>query len=333
MNTEERKPTCNGLQPPRLRQATEDNPVFIVGAARSGTTMLQYMLRSHPELSLPTGESHFFIPFQLRAASFGDLRQTDNLRHLLQEIHVFKRNFFDEEFHGIRFDVDWLLERLQAAGCQTFADVVAGIFQLNALGEGKTRWGDKTPYYILHLETLLEMFPRARVVHIIRDGRDCALSMLQRKWDLKIFNTYHAAYLWKRYVEAGRAFGRVHPQHYFEFRYEDMLANPEQEMERLCSFLEIEFSDAVINYRKTTVPGKTPLLTQPLKKDNTAKWKNRMSPRQVRVFEAMAGDTLDACGYERARPDARLSPADWFLGESQIRLGHFWDRQIRSRLR
>jgi len=314
-----------------LLPASQDHPVFIVGAARSGTTLLQYMLRSHPELSLPTGESHFLIPFRQRSAEYGDLTEKSNLRRLLFDIYEFKRPFFDEEFHGLRFDADWLTDRLHAAGCASFADVVSALFQLNAMGEGKHRWGDKTPYYILHLDTLLDMFPNAKVVHIIRDGRDCALSMLQRKWDLKIFNTYHAAYLWNRYVTAGRRFGEKHPERYFEFRYEDMLSAPESVMERLCGFLGIEFSDAVINYKKTTVPGKTPLLTQPLKKDNTAKWKKAMPEHQVQVFEAMAGDTLGACGYERAFPGARLSRIDWLLGESQIRLGYFWDRNFRGR--
>ncbi len=322
-------PSSQALEQEPLLSASQDHPVFIVGAARSGTTLLQYMLRSHPELSLPTGESHFFIPFQQRSAQYGDLTIKPNLHRLLVDIYEFKRPFFEEEFHGLRYDTEWLTGRLHAAGCTSFADVVSALFQLNALGEGKHRWGDKTPYYILHLDTLLEMFPNAKVVHIVRDGRDCALSMLQRKWDLKIFNTYHAAYLWNRYVTAGRRFGEKRPERYFEFRYEDMLSEPEPVMERLCGFLGIEFSHAVINYKKTTVPGKTPLLTQPLKKDNTAKWKKTMPKQQVRVFEAMAGDTLSACGYERDCPNARLNRLDWLLGESQIRFGHFWDRHIR----
>ncbi len=316
-----------------LRLAHEDDPVFIVGAARSGTTLLQYMLRSHPALSLPTGESHFFIPFYERSEEFGDLGDPENLRRALEEVYEFKRNFFDEEFHGIKFDVEWLHGQLISAGCRNIADMISMIFQLNARGENKQRWGDKTPYYILHLDTLLTMFPRAKVVHIIRDGRDCALSMLQRKWDLKIFNVYHAAYLWRRYVEAGRAFGRDHPERYFEIRYEDLLSDPEGEMEKLCNYLGIEFSDSVINYKKTTVGQKTPLLAQPLKRDNMYKWKEKMSPADIRIFESMSGDALAACGYERTHPNVRPTFLEKIVGEGQIRLGYFWDRHVRSRLK
>lgn len=306
----------------------EDNPVFIVGAARSGTTLLQYMLRSHPEISLPTAESHFFIPFYRQEKEFGDLTNKDNIRALLEAIYSARKGFFDEDVHGIRYDIDSLTEMLQNRGCSTLPELISGIFQANAKAEGKTRWGDKTPYYVLHLDTLLEMFPGAQIIHLIRDGRDCALSMLERRWDLQIFNTYHAAYIWNRYVTAGQDFGMRHPDRYFELRYEDILNHPVSSMERLCNFLHIRFDDSVINFKKSDGSGKTALLTKPLQKSNQAKWKRRMSEKQLAVFESVAGPALEKCGYEPAIQAPSISKLDWFLYELQIRLGHFFKKHV-----
>ena len=307
-----------------------DRPIFIVGAARSGTTLLQYMLRSHPDISLPTAESHFFIPFYERINEYGDLSSKENIRSLLEEIYSSRKHFFDDDVHGIKFNADSLTEILYGRGCSTLPELVSGIFQENAKAEGKSRWGDKTPYYILHLDTLLEMFPNAQVIHLIRDGRDCALSMLNRKWDLQIFNIYHAAYIWNRYVTAGKDFGTKNPDQYFEIKYEDILNQPELSLEKLCDFLSIKFDQSVINFRKSDGSGRTPLLTKPLQKSNQARWKSSMSEKQLEVFESLAGPMLESCGYELASHAPSISKSAWLLYELQIKIGYLYKKYVLS---
>ncbi len=303
-------------------------PLFIVGAARSGTTLLQYMLRSHPEFSFPTGESHFFIPLYKRRNEFGDLTNVRNIRNLLTDIYQAKKPFFDEEMHGIKFDAGALASQMHQEGRSSVPDVISGIFEANASAEGKSRWGDKTPYYILHLDTLLEMFPNAQFVHLIRDGRDCALSMLARKKDLKIFNIYHAAHTWNKYVESGRSFGLRHPDNYFELRYEDILNHPNETIQELCVFLNIEFNDSVINFTKSDGSGKTPLLTKPLQRSNQAKWQSKMTKRQLSVFESLAGKTLEKHGYDLSSSNHAISPISWFFYETHIKLSYIADKYL-----
>jgi len=303
-----------------------DNPVFIVGAARSGTTLLQYMLRSNPELSFPTAESHFIIPFHKFRNKFGDLSQQDNLIFLLEEIYKFRKPFFDDDVHGLDFNPAALAEEFHKAGIQNISGVISAIFRKNAQGEGKKRWGDKTPYYVFHMETLLEMFPNAQFIHLIRDGRDCALSMLERKWHLQIFNIYHTACTWDRYVTAGKMFGDLFPEHYIELRYEDLLTHPEKSLKILCAFLNIEFSESVINYEKSDFPGKTPLIQEPLKKTNQGKWKQQLSKRQISIFEAVAGDTLKECNYEIYFPNTSINTASLFYYKL-----HIWLCQIKRK--
>ncbi len=282
-------------------------PVFIVGAPRSGTTLLQFMLRSHPDLSLPTAESHFIIPLWRRRAEFGDLSTRDGVRRVLAEMQRLRPRFLAEDLHGVRFDVEALAARFHQEGRDSIPALIDGLFAANAAGEGKSRWGDKTPYYVLHLPLLAELFPDARFVHIIRDGRDAALSMRARARDLNVYNLYHAAKIWEQYVEAGQTEGaRLGPQRYFELRYEDLLSDQEGSVRRICEFLDLPFSSAVIEFRKARAEGgKTPLLARDIDAGNAEKWRQRMTPRQLALFEGAAKDTLLRNGYPLATPARR----------------------------
>lgn len=279
--------------------ASNQHPIFVVGAPRSGTTLLQYMLRSHPRISFPTSESHFFIPLYRNQASFGDLKQVENVRRVLGEMYRINADFLETNLHGMHFDIDSLAGELHAEGRHTVQGIITGLFEKNARGEGKARWGDKTPYYVLHMPKLLDWFPNAKIIHLIRDGRDCALSMFERKHDFRVYNTYYAAKYWQHFVDTGREVGsRLGANTYMEIRYEDMLADPVAAARRICEFLGEEYSDRVVNYNKSREAGKTPLLQKPIQKENAQKWRSRMSPWQVRVFESAAGDTLSRCNYD-----------------------------------
>lgn len=275
-----------------------DGPIFIVGAPRSGTTLLQYMLRSHPRISLPTGETHFMVPLYRNRAAYGDLSRYENMRGLIEDMHRRNAEFLDTDLHGMHFDIETVARDACDAGVTTVEGVFRRLLDNNARGEGKRRWGDKTPYYVLHIPLILEMFPDAQIIHIIRDGRDCALSMYAREHDFGVYNSYFAARYWQQYVETGQAHGRALPADvYMELRYEDLIRDPRAELERICRFLGEEYSDALVEYRKSGGKGKTPLLQQPIQNSNAEKWRSRMSPRQIRLFESGAGKTLAANGY------------------------------------
>lgn len=278
---------------------SQRGPIFIVGAPRSGTTMLQYRLRNHPRLSLPTGESHFFIPLYRNQETFGDLRRLENIRAVLEAMYAQSREFLEGDLHGLKFDADELSRQFHAEGRHTMPSIIAGLFEKNAQGEGKARWGDKTPYYVMHIPTLLEWFPDAQIVHLIRDGRDVALSLFGRQHDFGVYNAYFAAEYWESYVERGHAVGKtLNLQQYMELRYEDLLAQPEECMKTICDFLGETYSEALFDVAPVEAPGKTPLVHQPLKVENVGKWRVRMTPRQIRAFESVAGKTLSQFGYE-----------------------------------
>lgn len=130
-----------------------NGPIFVVGAPRSGTTLLQYMLRSHPRISLPTSESHFFIPLYRNQASFGDIKQVENVRRVLGEMHRISADFLETNLHGMQFNIDSLAGELHAEGRHNVQGIIAGLFEKNARrGQGKVG-GQNTLLCVAHAET------------------------------------------------------------------------------------------------------------------------------------------------------------------------------------
>ena len=213
---------------------------------------------------------------------------------------MYRRNaeIMETDLHGIRFDAGLLAAELWNEGRNTLPAIIAGLFERNARGEGKVRWGDKTPYYVLHLRKIIEWFPGAQFIHLMRDGRDCSLSLINRRHDFNVYNTYQAAAYWKHYVEAGCEYGRaLGPDRYIEIRYEDLLADPKRTMIRICTFLREAYAESMVHFDKSRQPGKTPLLQRPVQPDNAGKWRSKMTRAQIRIFESAAGDTLTRLGY------------------------------------
>lgn len=283
------------------------SPIFIVGCPRSGTTLLRDLLRSHPHLTFPE-ESHF-IPSLYRG--YGDPRDESEARELAEAI----------------LRIPWVrawglsLDPSSFAGDRSYARIVARVYEAWALKENKPRWGDKTPVYVLHIPLLLEIFPAAKILHIYRDGRDVALSLLRVRFGPR--NVFTAAESWKRMVSAGRRAGATLPREsYREVRYETLLGAPRETMREVCTFIDEPFTDAVLQpsplagwHRYAPLLGRArPRKPRPAEiiAGNAEKWKTTMSPSQRTIFESVAGDLLQTLGYETAGPRRRIAaPERW----------------------
>lgn len=312
---------------------TRTGPVFIVGAPRSGTTMLQFRLRNHPRISLPTGESHFIVTLYRNQEKYGDLSCLENIRQVLRAMHAQNRSFLETDLHGLKFDIDSLANELHVEGRHTLPAIISGLFEKNARGEGKVRWGDKTPYYVMHLPKLLEWFPDAQFIHLIRDGRDVALSLFGRQHDFHVYNTWFAAEYWESYVEKGHIQGSSLPSdQYLELRYEDLIAQPEDTMKKLCAFLGEDYSADLFDVATADGPSKTPLVHKPLQADNAGKWRGKMTQSQIEAFEGVAGNTLREFGYDLispCKPPAFATKAAYRLHNKLLTA--YWRRAMQKR--
>jgi hypothetical protein len=305
-----------------LGQVVSKRPVFIVGAPRSGTTLVQQMLDSHPSFAIPW-ESHFIPWHALILKHFGDLQKIEARALLIRSIDYFQGMVFNE-----RAWVEWipsLSENADKIAAQTpphYAGVIDAIYTFYAQQRGRPRWGDKTPGYINHMPLILSMFPDAKFIHIIRDGRDVAVSSMPLSFGSN--TTYVAARRWDRFVRRGLKFEAEHPESVLRLTYENLIANNEGELRRICDFLDEEFHPAMMQFHRSVKDRSSAPpdmschteLSKPANNSRIGRWKSELSLEQLRVFESGAGELLSELGYERAMPDARKRFYDRRLGKT-----------------
>ncbi len=185
----------------------------------------------------------------------------------------------------------------------SFADTIRELYSLAAAQRGKPRYADKTPMHVLHLRRLGRLFPEARFVHVVRDGRDVALSYRSVGWGPTTVED--AAMRWRRSVLRGRRDGeRLGPDRYREVRYEDLVTDPERVLRELCAFLDLEWDDGVLHHHEraaeviaaTRFPGAHSRLLLP-PTPGLRDWRREMPAADVARFEAIAGGLLEELGY------------------------------------
>jgi hypothetical protein len=278
---------------------------FICGATRSGTTLLRLMLDSHPELAIP-GETHFIVP--MIKATWRRGQSADELADLI----VASERWGD--FHLDEADVRARLRGVDPLNC---ADAVREFFRLYAERQGKERWGDKTPGYVRSMRLIQKVLPEARFIHIIRDGRDVALSVVPRSWGPSTIE--EAADNWRRRIEVARR-QKPHLRHYLEVHYEDLVTDTEAVLRQVAAFCELDFDPTMLRYHERaaerlaekardlqkpwgTITAESrieshALAERPPQPDRVARWRTEMPEADRRAYEAIAGDMLTAVGYE-----------------------------------
>lgn len=271
------------------------SPVFIVGCERSGTTLLQTLVDAHPNCAIPP-ESHFYNNFGSAFADDGRLLIRDRqwlLDRLVRDMRI--------RTWGLDFQPDILRCEIREWSRRGIA---AALFRLYAAQHGKARWGDKSPPHVHHLHTIRRDFPDARIIHVVRDGRDAAASLRRMPWGPT--RAVPLAERWKEAVDAAdRFFAAVDHAGCLTVRYEDLVCDPEHTMHRVFDFLD-ERSNTVSNTQGSGALAQRYLaldpvhrsLAGPVRSNRIGDYRKHLSPRDITVFEALAGPTLRAHGYE-----------------------------------
>ena len=273
-----------------------ERPILLVGSPRGGTTLLRDLLRSHPRLTFPP-ESNV-LPELHRL--HGDPATVRRGRLLAADL----LRSFSIRAWGLELTIEELAEE------RTFAAMVERLYGAWAAREGKARWGDKTPLHALELPAALAIFPRAQVVHLVRDGRDVTASLLRQPWGPAC--AAGAARLWRRCVDAaqrdGAALGK---DGYHEVRFEDLVAEPEPVLGKLCAFLGEEYDPGLLAPSRIPAPAG---LRQPwparqeqaIDGGTVGRWRGELSPVQLAAVEAEAGPALRRLGYGGDSPEPGL---------------------------
>jgi hypothetical protein len=286
--------------PPGTTGPTTPPFPFVVGCGRSGTTLLRAMLDSHPDLAIPD-EVSFVIrlarPHYARRYGWPRRFEPAVASEMVLANGSFRRWGLPEA------DVRAALAERPPA---SFPDLVRACYGLWSVAQDKPRYGDKTPMHVLHLRRLARMFPEARFVHVIRDGRDVATSYRSVPWGPSTVED--AAAEWRRRVRHGRRAGHaLGPGRYREVRYEDLVADTEATMREVCRFIDAPWNESVLRYheRAEEIIGATrfPSAHQRIALPPTAglrDWTQELSSQDVARFETIAGSLLDELGYERS---------------------------------
>ena len=287
---------------------------FVVGMNRSGTTLLRMMLDAHPELTIPP-ETHF-VPDLIKLEREGAATPESMLKVIVSQ----------REWGDFGLTEDELLTRFREIRPLNAGDAIRSFFEAYAERVGKPRWGDKTPRYVIRTRLIEDALPEAHFVHVIRDGRDVALSVRDRT--VKDFTFERVAQRWKDKVSKAR---RDAPllKHYMELRYEDLVGDPEASLRAICEFVDLGFDAAMLDYHRRSedrlremareLPeqgGKTRLsverrmathamTTKPPSADRVSRWRKQMDESDRVAFEREAGDLLAELGYPVGEQAAR----------------------------
>jgi hypothetical protein len=190
-------------------------------------------------------------------------------------------------------------------GPQSYAQLVDSVFAALAAAQGKQRWGDKTPSYLLEMDTLWTLFPGCRFIHLVRDGRDVALSLQALSWGSR--DLLRVAQDWRWKVTMGRKMGRMVPDHYLEIHFEDLVVSPRDTLQRVCEFIGERFEEAMLDYSDTAadaMPAGSLVWhsssVRPPDADKAGAWRTRMGRVDQALFDSVAGETLAMFGYPRS---------------------------------
>lgn len=246
-------------------------PIFIGGAPRSGLTVLRAILDGHPDISCGPDAGHTALT--LTSADF---------EATLGSLH--EEHFFLPE----------------AQVRENFAKAIGAPMRSRATSVGKRRWADKTAFNILIFERLALLFPEAQFIHLVRDGRDVAASLLERKWRSASGVLFDhcaradaAARYWSQLVAAGlKAEAALGPR-VLRMRYEDLVRDPLGVLHRLCGFLGEAFDPAMIAIERRDL-GLDGLeretgdrLLRPISQSAAGRWRRDLRPADAAaIFDA-----------------------------------------------
>jgi hypothetical protein len=278
-------------------------PVFVLGCPRSGTTVLYHMLLSAGGFAVYRSESNVF---NLLVPSFGGMRSARDRKKLMD--CWLKSNLF--RVSGL--DAAQIEAKIMAE-CRSGGDFLRLVMEEIARIQGVERWADCTPEHLLYMREIKRQIPDARFVHIIRDGRDVALSYIKQGWSHPLpwdrdERLGVAALYWEWMVRKGREQGKQLAADYREVRFEELIKNPRETLSQLGKFIEHDLDYnriervgiGSVSKPNSSFAGESEGSFNPVDR-----WKAKMSAEQLSAVEGLVGDFLEELGYQLASGNRR----------------------------
>ncbi|MCU1295974.1 MAG: hypothetical protein JWO91_252 [Acidobacteriaceae bacterium] len=283
-----------------------------MGCHRSGTNLLYDTLLSAGGFAVYRG----YIPvYKVLVPRFGGLDNAENRKKIMQ---VWLRS---KGFRRSGLDAAKLTEKV-LADCRTGGDFVRINMDEIAQEQGVTRWAMYDPDSLLHMPRIKAEIPQALFVHIIRDGRDIALSLKKMgefrpfPWNPRAGSLRETALYWEWMVRTGQHYGRAFSADYIEIHYEDLVSDPRATLNKLGQFIDHDLDydriqttglgrlrESNSSFRGEAAANSTLATAKP-----AGRWKERLSREEVSGLEALVGDCLEDVGYELATSAKERKP-------------------------
>ncbi|WP_031513565.1 sulfotransferase family protein [Desulfofalx alkaliphila] len=302
----------------------KERPIFVIGAERSGTTLVMVLLGQHSRIAVP--EVGWLFPrIYPWVHTYGDLNKDENLRTLADEmLFGLNVNMWGMDLNP-RTAVDELLADIKE---RSFAGVYCAMHEMYARKNGnKPRWGQKTPHNVFFVRQIRECFPNAQFIHIVRDGRDASSDYLESSFGPT--NIFAAAESWKLCWNASKEWReKLGSEDWLDIKYEDLCRKPVEVMQKVCDFLGEELEETMFDFWKGEI-GQRRACTRdhkPLGHAISDKYigiyKELLSIRDQRIFAAVAGKELEEAGYKNDVEPIEITPemeAHWREYDGRVR--------------
>lgn len=296
--------THSGSVKINLPESDRKPPVFIVGCSRSGSTMLSKVLNAHRNLCI-FFENEYFNLF-CGYARYHNLKDDRVMVRFLDVL--FKKCVYVPDSPPVYESIDTpeLREALMASD-RTPKTIYQLTMDAWARHLGKPRWGDKAPNYTIRVDELIQAFPEAKIIHLVRDPRAVVCSLASLKGAPTC--VYRQADVWHRAVGIFERKRRCIPEgHCLDVRYEDLVQNPVSVLQAICTFIDEPFDPDMLEFYKTNHNNSLPKLRddyqewqrnidKPLMTQPVEKWKTKLHPRHIRITEVMNLPLMAKYGY------------------------------------
>lgn len=289
-----------------------------MGCHRSGTNLLYDMLLSSGGFAIYRGLLPIYKSLMPR---FGSMSKRSNREKILA---TWLRS---KGFHRTGLRPEQISYRILNE-CRTAGDFTCAVMDAIAHEQNVNRWVGYDADHVLHVDDIKRDIPNALFVHIIRDGRDIALSLKKMggfsplPWDRSETNSLVATALyWEWMVRRGRTSGRRFPADYIEIRYEDLITNPRETLGRLSSFIDHDLDYGRIQSAGLGRLSETNSSFREEGKENIhplGRWKERLSAANIAAIEGAVGPCLEENGYQLSLPAT----------ERRISLRSAWMREL-----
>jgi hypothetical protein len=272
-------------------------PTFLFGMERSGTTLLSMMVGAHGSIAVPLATTGMWLDFGARLGEFNDLATREDVVRLVDAIRLHERiKLWDAEL-----DRTALVRDLPLGD---YGAVVARFHAEYARAKGKPFWANVDIATFDHMEKVNRWFDDARFLHIIRDGRDVALSHQTMPYGAG--NIAECARAWvNRTTTNAKMGGILGPGRYMTVRFEDLVLDTRVALGRICDFLGVAFHDSMLQYAdmvEEKIPKDRrwlwPALSNPPERSRVGQWRRNMTRSQRIVFEGIANQALKDWRYE-----------------------------------